>query len=276
MRLRQSEQMPIFSVFYHRVADYHENPWTISNALFLKHLDWLQDNVDLVSLSEAQSRIRSGKNSRTCVAITFDDGYADNCHQAIPALIERRIPCTYFVTSSFLQNRQPFPHDAKLGVPLEANSIEQILAMSAAGIEIGAHTRSHIDLGRRENRSRLRDELIGSIEDLERILGKPVRYAAFPYGLINNCSQEAIDLCADAGLKGFCTAYGDINWPGQNDFHIKRIHADPSLPRLRNWLTFDPRKVFRKIEFPFQLPTPSSTKLAPQLPRPESVTTVGS
>jgi peptidoglycan/xylan/chitin deacetylase (PgdA/CDA1 family) len=47
------------------------------------------------------------RRSRPCVAITFDDGYADNAEVAAPALIERGLPATFFVTSDgFLSGRE--------------------------------------------------------------------------------------------------------------------------------------------------------------------------
>ena len=65
----------------------------------------------MVSLAEAQRRLASGRNDRPCVSITFDDGYADNCDQALPLLIRERIPCTYFVTTRNVIDGKPFPHD---------------------------------------------------------------------------------------------------------------------------------------------------------------------
>src|SRR3990167_9574760 len=82
-------QAPVMVLYYHRVADHAPNDWTISNARFRREIDWLQQHFDLVSLEEAQRRIRVG-NTRAAVAITFDDGYAENCEQALPLLISRR------------------------------------------------------------------------------------------------------------------------------------------------------------------------------------------
>ena len=65
---------------------------------FARQIRWLQKRFSLVSLEEAQRRILEGCNREPCLSITFDDGYADNCRQAIPLLIGNRIPCTYFVT----------------------------------------------------------------------------------------------------------------------------------------------------------------------------------
>ena len=93
------QNYPISILFYHRVADRESNPWTIDNASFREQIDWLQAHFDLLGLEEAQRRIREGASPRPAVCITFDDGYAENLDQAIPLLLERRIPCTYFVAT---------------------------------------------------------------------------------------------------------------------------------------------------------------------------------
>ena len=69
--------------------------------------------------------------------------------------------------------------------------------------------------------------------------GKPIRYFAFPYGLHANLNAEAFRLARRAGYQGACSAYGGYNWPGDDHFHLQRIHADPEMLRLKNWLTSD-------------------------------------
>lgn len=44
-----------------------------------------------------------------------------------------------------------------------------------------------------------------------------------------------------AGFLGVCSAYGGWNCVGADEFHIQRIHGDPSFSRIRNWMTYDPR-----------------------------------
>jgi hypothetical protein len=90
-------KQPIAVLFYHRVADEGPSPWTISNRQFTRQIEWLLRNFDLISLSDAQRRIRERENRRPAVCITFDDGYSDNCRHALPLLISRGIPVTYFV-----------------------------------------------------------------------------------------------------------------------------------------------------------------------------------
>ena len=139
---------PLMVLFYHRVADSHPNDWTISCDLFRRQMCWLRRHFDLISLSEAQRRIRSGCNMRPAVCVTFDDGYADNCDFALPYLRDEKIPCTYFVASQNVLTGTPFPHDIQAGVELSPNTPEQIAEWAEAGVEIGAHTRTHCDLGK--------------------------------------------------------------------------------------------------------------------------------
>jgi peptidoglycan/xylan/chitin deacetylase (PgdA/CDA1 family) len=241
--------VPIMSLLYHRVADVYPNSWTIDWERFRHQMDWLRQHFDVVSLEEAQRRIAAVENSRPTVCITFDDGYAENCDKAIPWLIKEQIPVTYFVTTDNILSGRPFPHDIDNKRPLEPNSVKQIQQMSDAGVEIGAHSRTHADLGQPMSTEDLESEIAGSKHDLEAILDKPVRYFAFPYGLHENMTTAGFQLAFQAGFKGVCSAYGAYNLPGNDSFHIQRIHGDPQWSRFINWMTVDPRKIHKQIPF---------------------------
>ncbi len=241
-RARRLGTAPVMVLFYHRVADSHPNDWTMSHLCFARQMDWLCKHVDVVSLSEAQRRIRDGHNQRPAVAVTFDDGYAENCEFALPLMIQRRIPCTYFVSLQHVTCNQPFPHDVASGTPLPPNTIEDLRWMSQQGIEIGAHTRTHADLGKVTDMDCLHDELVVSRQELEQIIGQEVPFFAFPYGQHANLSSEAFQVAHEAEYRGVCSAYGGYNFPGEDPFHLQRIHADPEMIRFLNWMSVDPRK----------------------------------
>ena len=137
---------PVMVLFYHRIADDQGSPWTLSNRGFAEQIRWLKDHFEMVSLAEAQRRIANRHNVRPMVSITFDDGYAANCDEALPLLIAEKIPCTYFVTSRCVLEQQPFPHDVVKSCAAWPNTLEQIRAMAVAGIEIGAHTRARMPI----------------------------------------------------------------------------------------------------------------------------------
>lgn len=252
--LRDDGRVPIGILFYHRIADQHPNTWTLSCADFARQLDWLQTHFDIVSLAEAQRRVRSANCEQPTISLTFDDGYAENADYAIPELLRRGLTATYFVSTDFVTNRQGFPHDLASGTYLPPNTLEQLRDFAAQGIEIGAHTRSHVDLGAIHDPAILESEIVGSARDLERWLDCRVRYFAFPFGLPENTSQMAVDLILQHGFEGFCTAYGAWNWPNTAGFHLRRIHADPGLEKLCNWLTFDSRKLHERVHLPFVEP----------------------
>lgn len=262
--LRREGRMPVAILFYHRVADSHPNDWTLSHADFARQLDWLEQNFDVVSLQEAQRRVQSEFCERPTVALTFDDGYGDNATFAIPELARRNLPATYFVATEFVRTGQPFPHDVQAGCPLAPNTIDELQQFLDAGIEIGAHTRTHCDLGQIVDKATLRDEILGSAEQLQRWLDRDVSYFAFPYGLPANTSQMAVDVLTEAGFQGFCTAYGAWNWPASPGIHLRRIHADPGLQRLTNWLTLDTRKLNDRAELPFLEPSRPVQEARPQ------------
>lgn len=247
-----ADQVPVVILYYHRIADDRANDWTMPYQMFAQQIRWLRDHFDLISLQEVQEVMRRGKNRRPCVSITFDDGYADNCREAIPLLVKERIPCTYFVTTRNVLHGEPFAHDVAQGNRLLPNSVEQLRAMAGAGIEIGAHTYTHADLGRIiaadgidgaiDARRKLHYEIVSATEDLRDAVGCPVRYFAFPFGQYVNLSRQAFEMAQDAGFEAVCSAYGGYNYPGDDPFHLQRIPADNVMMRVKNWTTIDPRK----------------------------------
>jgi peptidoglycan/xylan/chitin deacetylase (PgdA/CDA1 family) len=240
---------PVRILFYHRVADELQNDWTISTRTFAEQLRWLRSRFDLVSLAEAQARIASGRNRWPTACITFDDGYADNMRFAVPLLLKHQVPFTYFVSTSHVLGGRPFPHDVRAGQPQAPNTPAQLRQLAAAGVEIGAHTRRHVDLGGERTSDELVDEIVRCKWELEEAIGQDVRYFAFPYGRHENLSAAAFSVAYEAGYEGVCSAYGGYNFPGDDPFHLRRFHADPEIIRFKNWLSVDARKLRRHRDF---------------------------
>ncbi|HVA48026.1 MAG TPA: polysaccharide deacetylase family protein [Pirellulales bacterium] len=247
---------PIVVPVFHRIADDRANNWTTRTSEFCEAIFWLKEKFDLISLDEAQRRIESGANHRPSVSLTFDDGYAVNCERALPLLIELGIPCTYFVSTHPVLDGAAFEHDRAMGNYLAPNSLGELRALAAAGIEIGAHTRTHVDLGRVCDAERLFDELVIARSDLEAALGVPVRYFAFPFGLHQNLTAAAFRLAREAGYAGVCSAYGGYNFPGDDAFHLQRRCVDGQIIRLKNWASIDPLHLRRIERFDYQQPLP--------------------
>jgi len=237
------EHLPVIVLFYHRIADDRANQWTTSARMFTQQISWLADRFQFISLEEAQRRIRLGHNYDPCVSITFDDGYAENCRHAIPLLINKQIPCTYFVTLRNVLAQEPFSHDMVMGNRFMPNTLEQLQAMAAAGIEIGAHAYTHADLGAITDPRLLYYEVVTAGKELQAAIHQPVRYFAFPYGQRTNLNPAAFELARQAGYEGVCSAYGGFNYPGDDAFHLQRIAVDDNMLSLKNWVTMDPRRI---------------------------------
>lgn len=239
--------MPLMVLYYHRVADVNPVAWSLSNAHFETHIDWLEKRFEFISLEEVQNRMRRG-NSTPAVHLTFDDGYAENCDQALPLLVGKGIPATYFVTLDNVASGRPFTHDQNAGTPFPVNTVEELSELSSNGIEIGAHTRHHPSMGSLVQLPEIYDEVVSAKRELEQLVQQPIRYFAFPFGMQPDLSHQAAAMAKADGVECVVSAYGGYNFPGEDPFHIQRIHGDPELIRIRNALTFDPRHL-KKSKF---------------------------
>jgi len=242
-QLAQQNRAPLSILFYHRVADRCPNDWTISNAKFVQHIEYCRQHFEIISLAEAQSRLASRYSPRPAVAITFDDGYAENMEFAIPWLIENEIPVTYFVTTENVRTGRSFLHDEEAGQRLAINTVSEIRAAADSGVEIGVHSATHADFNTITTDSQLDAEIVDARMDLEMMIGRRIDYLAVPYGMPPQLRPAVMNKAKESGIRGICSAYGAYNMVGNDPFHLRRIHGDPDFSRLRNWLSFDERKL---------------------------------
>jgi peptidoglycan/xylan/chitin deacetylase (PgdA/CDA1 family) len=96
---------------YHRVATPPSDVWEIavSPQHFEEHLQVLQANWRVMPLSEMVHSLKQGNIPNRSIALTFDDGYADNIEVALPLLEQYKLPATFFLTSI---NQGPFWWDS--------------------------------------------------------------------------------------------------------------------------------------------------------------------
>lgn len=102
----------------------------------------------------------------------------------------------------------------------------QVHELSASGIEIGAHTKSHPILATLDL-EQSKQEILGSKSYLETLLGKPVRYFAYPNGMPGvDYGIKQRDLVEAAGFEAAVSTHWGV---------ASRISDLWQLPRFTPW-----------------------------------------
>jgi peptidoglycan/xylan/chitin deacetylase (PgdA/CDA1 family) len=227
-RLRR--RFPVVILYHHLISD-RPHPMGIPTEAFLAHLRYLKRHYRVLALGEAVALLESGRVAEPTAVLTFDDGYADNFLNLRAVLRMEPAPVTLFVCSDLILQGGRFPMDVADGrddfPPLTP---DELRVLAAEGVEIGSHTRTHFDCGSSDV-ERLRSEIIGSGEDLAKILGQPITYFSFPLGRRDNLSPEAAQI-ARACYTRYCSADGGLNWPGDGDRDLRRIPHPADLWEL--------------------------------------------
>jgi len=78
---------------------------SVSPEDFEKHLRYFKDHFEVISMEELTRREAGGDSTDKCLVITFDDGYQALFEHGIPLLEAYEMPCTIFLSTAFLDNR---------------------------------------------------------------------------------------------------------------------------------------------------------------------------
>lgn len=170
-----------------------------------------------LSMSEAMPYIRGEKTGKV-VAITFDDGYLDTLESALPILNTFGFSATCYVVSGRTGQYNDWDA-AELNVQKALMTDEQVLAWQAAGMEVGAHSRTHPRLTKCTDEE-LQTELAGSKADLEALTGAPVTQFCYPYGDLD--ARVAI-AARSAGYSAATTTQRGRACPGDDPMLLRRI-----------------------------------------------------
>ncbi len=105
-------------LMYHRVlpaeqcVGYPLQSLVMPVSAFCGQMRWLARHCRVMPVREAVQALVQGRHSeRPLVAVTFDDGYADNCEIAAGILEEHGLRATFFVTSGFVEQGEPMWFD---------------------------------------------------------------------------------------------------------------------------------------------------------------------
>jgi peptidoglycan/xylan/chitin deacetylase (PgdA/CDA1 family) len=97
-------------LMYHRIAEPSIDPWglAVSPNHFAEHLEILKKYTQPMSFRELALAKQAGKCPERAVAITFDDGYADNLYLAKPILDQYEVPATVFIATGYTGKPREF------------------------------------------------------------------------------------------------------------------------------------------------------------------------
>lgn len=139
---RRRRELPVI-LAYHRVACPPCDPQllSVSPERFADHLELLTTRYEPVRLEDLVATARAGNARPRAVAITFDDGYADNLTRAKPLLELSGVPATVFAASGYLRSGRRFWWDELERLLLRPGCLPRSFVLDIGG------ERVHCELG---------------------------------------------------------------------------------------------------------------------------------
>ena len=195
----------VVTLCYHSIHPTKEFSSTDPRTFDL-HLDWLKRNCEVIPFRRVWEAAHRRDASRPAVAITFDDGYADNFQYALPLLAKHGLSATFFLTAGLIEKdpavierfrmlRRSTATDVQ---PLEWSEIRE---MMRCGMEFGAHTCTHPNLARLHGNA-LQRELTESKQIIEQRLGQEMESMAYPFGKPGEFyTAETVEAVRAAGYR---------------------------------------------------------------------------
>jgi peptidoglycan/xylan/chitin deacetylase (PgdA/CDA1 family) len=122
-------------LMYHRIGEPVLDPWSlhVSPKHFQEQMEVLQKLAKPMSLRELAQSQKDGRISDRAVAVTFDDGYADNLYQGKPILERYNIPATFFIATGHIGKTINFWWDGLQQLLLQPGTLPERLTINIDG-----------------------------------------------------------------------------------------------------------------------------------------------
>ena len=209
-------------VAFHRVSDTWRDSLTCPVREFERFCRFFKRHFAVLPLDEMVTRLHRGQRLSRMLAVTFDDGYRDNYEHAAPILRSLDLPATFFIVSGFMDTAIVAPWDRECDPTPPWMSWSQVRELHEHGFTIGAHTRTHVDLGV-VNGANAQREIHGARQDLEQRLGAPVDLFAYPFGRPGNITETNREIVRQAGFRCCASCFGGTNPRGRQPWRMRRI-----------------------------------------------------
>ncbi len=216
-------------LMYHMVREHIPaakfNKLRVTPAAFEKQVAWLHaQGFQFVTMQELHEQWASLPEKT--VAITFDDGYADNLINALPILQKYQAKATIYVVvdrhdRDWSSYKKAHHNSGELAreTKLTDAQVQQLVASGL--IEIGSHTLTHVNLATASPELK-RQELFESQVQLQALTGQPVSSFAYPFGIY---AQPDVLLAQQAGYTTAVTTVEGIDpvTPAPDFLQLQRI-----------------------------------------------------
>ena len=135
LRMRHQAAPSAVIFHYHRVAELPSDPYRlcVTPQRFAEQLEVLRKHGEPMRLQQLAEALTKGHFPRHGIVITFDDGYADNLHNAKPLLERHDVPATVFVTTGAVEMIREFWWDELERLLLEPGKLPEVLEWRVNG-----------------------------------------------------------------------------------------------------------------------------------------------
>jgi peptidoglycan/xylan/chitin deacetylase (PgdA/CDA1 family) len=179
-------------LMYHMISPHRPkakfNKLRVTPEAFEKQIRWLSENkFHFLTMQELRLAWQAGTLPPKSVAITFDDGYADNLFAALPVLQRYNARATIYVVvdrhdRDWSTYKKAHHNSGELAQEPKLTDAQVQQLVESGLIEIGSHTLTHANLSRLDDQMR-EHELSESRRVLKQLTGQPVESFAYPFGI---------------------------------------------------------------------------------------------
>ena len=213
---------------------------------FKNQINSLSKEFDFISPKEFEDTINFGKVKGKKLLLTFDDGFKSNRIIAESILNKKGIKALFFIVTDFIglkKNslnyskiiRNIYPNGPKLNEFSEPMDNDDIQFLIDSGHTIGCHTATHKMLSKITKVSDLKEELIDSKDNLEKMFNIKIKHIAYPFGTFESIDKKSLKLLSESyefvhsGLRG-------NNLKAQKLFYRDATNTETKTTRLKAFL----------------------------------------
>jgi len=193
--------------------------WAVPPQIFATQMAFLYElKYQPITVTQF-ARAMAGGNERLPdrpVVLTFDDGFADFYTQALPVLKQYGFTATLYIATGLIGNTNHWLYDQS---QIPFMTWDQIVEVSADGIECGAHSHSHPQLDTLSSDS-ARQEIFHSKMVLEHHLERQILTFSYPHGYFNSTIRRLVQV---AGYTSACAVKGAMSSAADDPFALARI-----------------------------------------------------